>query len=105
MRLAFAIVSLFPWGGLQRDCLRLARVATQAGHEVTIFAARTEGEMPRDLTVKVLPIRSITNHARNRRFSDALQAAVAGRFDRVVGFDKMPGLDVLYCGDPSFAAA
>src|SRR5262249_3974023 len=28
---------------------------------------------------------------------------VAGKFDRVVGFDKMPGLDVLYCGDVCFA--
>jgi UDP-glucose:(heptosyl)LPS alpha-1,3-glucosyltransferase len=103
MRLAFAIVSLFPWGGLQRDCLRLARAAKEAGHEVTILAARTDGELPRDLDVKVLPVRSLTNHGRNRRFGKAFRGAVAGRFDRVVGFDKMPGLDVLYCGDVCFA--
>jgi len=103
MRLAFAIVSLFPWGGLQRDCLRLARAAKDAGHEVTILAARTNGELPRDLDVKVLPVRSLTNHGRNRRFGEALRGAVAGRFDRVVGFNKMPGLDVLYCGDVCFA--
>jgi len=103
MRLAFAIVSLFPWGGLQRDCLRLARAAKQDGHEVTIFAARTDGELPRDLDVKVLPVRTLTNHGRNRLFSQTLRRAVAGRFDRVVGFNKMPGLDVLYCGDVCFA--
>ena len=45
MRLAFAIVSFFRWGGLQRDCLRLARAAADAGHEVTIFTARTRGEL------------------------------------------------------------
>jgi UDP-glucose:(heptosyl)LPS alpha-1,3-glucosyltransferase len=103
MRLAFAIVSLFPWGGLQRDCLRLARAAKQAGHDVTILAARTDGELPHDLDLKVLPVRSFTNDGRNRRFSWALRRAVHGRFDRVVGFDKMPGLDVLYCGDVCFA--
>jgi UDP-glucose:(heptosyl)LPS alpha-1,3-glucosyltransferase len=103
MRLAFAIVSLSPWGGLQRDCLRLARAAKQAGHEVTILAARTDGELPHDLDLKVLPVRSFTNHGRNRRFGGVLRRAVHGRFDRVVGFDKMPGLDVLYCGDVCFA--
>src|SRR6266536_5586766 len=103
MRLAFAIVSLFPWGGLQRDCLRLARAAKDAGHEVTILAARTNGELPRGLDVKVLPVRSLTNHGRNRGFGEALRGEVAGRFDRVVGFNKIPGLDVLYCGDVCFA--
>ena len=103
MRLALPIVSLFPWGGLQRDCMRLARAATQAGHAVTIFAARTSGQLPSDLDVRVLPVRSFTNHGRNRQFGEALRAAAAGHFDRVVGFDKMPGLDVLYCGDLCFA--
>ena len=102
MRLAFAIVSFFPWGGLQRDCLRLARAAADARHEVTIFAARTRGELPSGLDIRVLPVRAFTNHGRNRRFAHAL-AGEAGAFDRVIGFDKMPGLDVLYCADMCFA--
>jgi UDP-glucose:(heptosyl)LPS alpha-1,3-glucosyltransferase len=102
MRLAFAIVSLFPWGGLQRDCLRLTRAAIAAGHDVTIFTARTQGELPRDLPIKLLPLSALTNHGRNRRFGAALRAA-ARDCDRVVGFDKLPGLDVLYCADLCFA--
>jgi UDP-glucose:(heptosyl)LPS alpha-1,3-glucosyltransferase len=102
MRLAFAIVSFFPWGGLQRDCLRLARAATDAGHEVTIFTARTRGELPSGLDIRVLPVRAVTNHGRNRRFGRDLRATV-GNFDGVIGFDKMPGLDVLYCADMCFA--
>ncbi len=102
MHLAFVIVSLFPWGGLQRDCLRLARAAKQAGHDVTILAARIKGELPRDLKVKVLSVRAFTNHGRNRRFSTAVRG-IAGCFDRVVGFNKLPWLDVLYCGDVCFA--
>jgi UDP-glucose:(heptosyl)LPS alpha-1,3-glucosyltransferase len=103
MRFAFAIVSFFPWGGLQRDCLRLARGAKAAGHEVTILASRTDGDLPSDMEVKILPVRALTNHGRNRRFARALGSEVAQNFDRVVGFNKMPGLDVLYCGDMCFA--
>lgn len=103
MRLAFGIVSLFSWGGLQRDCMRLARAATENGHDVTIFTARTFGEIPRDLNVRLLPARALTNGGRNRQFSKALRRATAGHFDRVIGFDKIPGLDVLYCGDLCFA--
>ena len=103
MRLAIAIVTLFPWGGLQRDCLRISRAAKEAGHDVTIFAERSYGELPRDLEVKLLPVRSLTNHGRNRRFSEALRVAIAGSFDCVVGFDKIPGLDVLYCGNSCYA--
>jgi UDP-glucose:(heptosyl)LPS alpha-1,3-glucosyltransferase len=102
MRLAFAIVSFFPWGGLQRDCQRLARAAMHAGHEVTVLTARIRGELPSGLDVRVLPVRAFTNHGRNRRFALAL-AGEAGAFDRVIGFDKMPGLDVLYCADLCFA--
>jgi len=103
VKLAFAIVSLFNWGGLQRDCMRLARAATAAGHEVQIFTARAAGALPPDLNIEILPVAAITNHGRNRRFAEALRRAAAGRFDRVVGFDKIPGLDVLYCGDLCFA--
>ena len=104
MRFAFAIVTLFPWGGLQRDCLRIARALRARGHEVTLFASRTEGELPADIAVERLPVRAFTNHGRNVRFGSALARAVQGRFDRVVGFDKMPGLDFLYCADASIAA-
>lgn len=103
MRLAFGIVSLFPWGGLQRDCMRLAKAAAESGHDVTIFTARTLGEIPQDLDVRLLSARALSNGGRNRQFGKALRRAVAGRFDRIVGFDKIPGLDVLYCGDVCFA--
>jgi UDP-glucose:(heptosyl)LPS alpha-1,3-glucosyltransferase len=103
MRLAFAIVSLFPWGGLQRVCLRLAREAIDAGHEVTIFTSRTQGDAHAGIPVSVLPVHALTNHGRNRAFGEALAQAVLGRFDRLVGFDKLPGLDIYLCGDLCFA--
>ena|ERR1700674_3686945 len=55
MNFAFAIVSLFPGGGLQRDCVDIARRVRELGHEVTIFTSRTSGEgFAEDLPVHVL---------------------------------------------------
>ena len=103
MNLAFAIVSLFPHGGLQRDCMAIARLVAAQGHQVTIFTSRLEGDVGSDLNVEVLPVLAWTNHGRNAGFSKALARRCAGRFDRVVGFDKLEHLDILYCADPPAA--
>jgi UDP-glucose:(heptosyl)LPS alpha-1,3-glucosyltransferase len=104
MNLAFAIVSLFPNGGLQRDCMAIARLLVAQGHQVTIFASRVVGDVESDLNVEVLPVRAWTNHGRNAAFSRALARRCAGQFDRVVGFDKLENLDLLYCADPPAAS-
>ena len=103
MKLALAIVSLFPGGGLQRDCMAIARLLDAQGHDVTIFTSRLEGGVGDDLQVEVLPVLAFTNHGRNIAFSRAIARRCAGQFDRIVGFDKLEGLDVLYCADPPVA--
>ena len=102
MRVAIGIVSLFPGGGLQRDCLEIARLLNSRGHDVTIFAARvTEKPWVEDVSIVVLPNRQFTNHQIQAAFAADFSSAVAGKFDLVVGFDKLLGLDVLYCADAS----
>ncbi len=103
-RIAFGIVSLFAGGGLQRNCLAIARILRRRGHEAAIFTSRTDGPLPNDLSIEVLPNRAWTNHGRNRRFAADLAKATSQRFDLVVGFDKLSGLDLLYCADPAVAA-
>ncbi len=103
-RIAFGIVSLFPGGGLQRNCLAIARILRRRGHEVVIFTSRTAGPPPSEVPIEVLENRAWTNHGRNRRFAADLAEATSNRFDLVVGFDKLSGLDVLYCADASIAA-
>ncbi|MFZ5738078.1 MAG: glycosyltransferase family 4 protein [Pseudomonadota bacterium] len=98
MKIALAIVSLFPSGGLQRDCMGIARRLMGRGHDVTILASRRQGELPSDLTIELLPVSAWSNHGRDRAFA----AAVARRkaeFDRLAGFGKLTDLDVLYCAD------
>lgn len=102
MRIALGIVKLFPQGGLQRDCVRLARVLVARGHEVTLFA--TENAWRGDslpCPVVLLPVRAYTNHRIDLKFARRYAAATAEGFDRVVGFNKLTDLDVYYCGDPS----
>ncbi|ABD07627.1 Glycosyl transferase, group 1 [Rhodopseudomonas palustris HaA2] len=104
MKIAFAIVTLFSAGGLQRDCMAIAARLAARGHEVTIFAERCKGDIPAGLNVELLPNRAVSNHRRDLKFAEAVVARCAGRFDRVVGFGKLLGLDVLYCADPCLAA-
>jgi UDP-glucose:(heptosyl)LPS alpha-1,3-glucosyltransferase len=104
LRIAVGIVSLFPGGGLQRNCLAIARILRRRGHEVVIFTSRTAGPLPGEVPIEVLPSRAWTNHGRNRRFAADLADATSDRFDLVVGFDKLSGLDLLYCADASVAA-
>jgi len=42
-RFAFAIVSLLLGGGLQRDCLGIARLVRSRGHHVKVFTTRFAG--------------------------------------------------------------
>lgn len=103
MRIAFAIMKLFPGGGLQRDCVEIARHCRQRGHDVVIFTShKDESEFADDLAVAVLPIRQSTNHRMLEEFAASFRwAAALQRFDVLVGFDKLTHLDVLYCADPS----
>jgi UDP-glucose:(heptosyl)LPS alpha-1,3-glucosyltransferase len=100
MKIAFGIVSLFEAGGLQRDCLRLAGILRHRGHDVRLFAVRCEDHVRQAHTVTLLTARRTTNHGRDADFGNAFSRAVESDFDITVGFNKLPGLDVLYCADP-----
>src|SRR5215470_1702167 len=103
MRIAFAIMKLFPGGGLQRDCVEIARHCRQRGHDVVIFTSfKDDSDFADDLAVVVLPIRQRPNHRMLEEFAAAFRwAAAVQQFDLAVGFDKLTHLDLLYCADPS----
>jgi UDP-glucose:(heptosyl)LPS alpha-1,3-glucosyltransferase len=103
MRIAFAIMKLFPGGGLQRDCVEIARYCRQRGHDVVIFTSyKDASDFADDLAVAVLPVRQNTNHRMQEEFASSFRwAASLQGFDLLVGFDKLTHLDVLYCADPS----
>ncbi len=105
MRLAFTIFKYFPFGGLQRDCLEIARTCQQRGHEVTLYTMEWQGPAPGGLTIQILPTKGFTNHGRCNSFVKAVMPRLqSGQFDAIVGFNKMPGLDLYYAGDSCYQA-
>ncbi len=105
MRLAFLLFRYFPYGGLQRDCLSIAQTLRERGHVTDILTGAWQGPRPEGLTVHRLRSRGLTNHRRNAAFAAAARRVVAsGGYDSIVGFDRMPGLDIYYAGDRCFMA-
>lgn len=103
MKIALALFRWFPHGGLQRDCLAIATALAARGHDVDILCGTWDGPRPAGIGVRVLGVAGFTNHARNRSVA-ARAAALLGGYDRVVGCDRMPGLDVYYAADRCFVA-
>ena len=103
MQLAFILYKYFPFGGLQRDFMRIAQECQRRGHSIRVYAMIWEGEVPDGFEVLIAPVKALFNHTRNERFTAWVEADLAQRpVDRVVGFNKMPGLDVYYAADPCF---
>ncbi len=105
MQLAFCLYKFFPFGGMQRDFLRIALACQARGHVIRAYVGEWQGEIPPGFEVVRVPMHAWLNHWRYRKFTAWVQADLGRRpADRVVGFNKMPGLDVYYAADPCFEA-
>ena len=104
MQLAFAIYKYFPYGGIQRDLLKISRACCRRGHQVRIYVIRWEAELPEaELDVHIVPVEAVSNHRLYERFADyVLQHVRENPVDLLVGMNKMPGLDVYYAGDSCY---
>lgn len=104
MRLAFLIYNYFPFGGQQRDFLRVLKACQARGHDITIYTMKWDGEQPDHVRIILVPVKAMRNHTRYQRFSDWVNEQLTiEKFDGVIGFNKMPGLDVYFAADPCFA--
>lgn len=103
MQLAFLLYKYFPFGGLQRDFVRIAQECQCRGHAIRVYALSWEGEVPEGFELVTVPVKSLLNHRRYAKFTRWVQADMRRRpVDRVVGFNKMPGLDFYYAADPCY---
>lgn len=97
MKLLFCLFHYFPYGGLQRDCARVAQACIAAGDEVHIITQSWQGPQILGAIVHCFPMPGWTNHRKSERFSNFLLSYIkTHHYDGVVGFDKMPGLDIYY---------
>lgn len=100
MKLAMCLFKYFPYGGLSRDFMRILRESQNRGHEIDVFTSEWDGPHPVDITVHELKSLRRTNHARNAAFYRKLKVRLAtAEYDAVIGFNKMPGLDIYYGAD------
>ena len=107
MKLAFTLFKYFPYGGLQRDCLRIAELCLNAGAEIDIYAARLQGEPPQTppgIDFYHLPGKGLSHHRQYLNFAGRVRDKVRENgYQVVVGFNKMPGLDLYFAADPCYA--
>ena len=105
MKLGFLLFDYFPFGGLQRDCLKVARLCASRGHDVAFFTRTWQGDQPPDIKIELFGLHGFSNVSRNRAWLKQLTTVLPQRnLDGVVGFNKVPGLDVYYGSDPCYVA-
>ncbi|MEM9243203.1 MAG: glycosyltransferase family 4 protein [Pseudomonadota bacterium] len=105
MKLAFCIFNYFPYGGLERDCLKIIELCQQHGHQIDLYTMRYKGKKPKSVKVIEIPISGLSNHRRCLSFSrNCLKQLKQQHYDLTIGFNRMPGLDFYYAGDVCFAA-
>ena len=103
MHLAFLLYKYFPYGGLQRDFARFVVLLQQQWPPLPgVLHAAGRVSSCRG-SVRLAPGFTGSNVRRNQHFSEWAQAELAAApVDGVIGFNKMPGLDVYYAADPCF---
>ncbi len=113
MKLAFVLFKYFPYGGLERDFLRIAKTCQARGHEIFVYSFIWEGDVPTGFNLTMIPVKGFTNHQRisdfSKKFSQLLlqeesQGRPQEKFDLIVGFNKMKDLDLYYAADPCYEA-
>jgi len=107
MKIAFCLFKYSPYSGLSLDFLRILEECQKRGHDPYVFVSEWRGERPEGVQFMVLKPPKISlkfsNHAQNEQFHNKLQAELNKQtFDVVVGFNKMPGLDLYYGADSCY---
>jgi UDP-glucose:(heptosyl)LPS alpha-1,3-glucosyltransferase len=103
MQLAFLLYKYFPYGGMQRDFRRFVEESQKRGHACRVYYISWQGETLANADLRQVPVSALSNHKRNTLFLQWVQADLAEHpVDCVVGFNKMPGLDVYYAADSCY---
>lgn len=103
MRLAFLLYKYFPYGGMQRDFKRFVEECQARGHQARVYCINWQGESLPGIDLRLVPVQAWSNYRRNERFLDWVQKDLESEpVDAVIGFNKMPGLDIYYAADSCY---
>jgi UDP-glucose:(heptosyl)LPS alpha-1,3-glucosyltransferase len=105
VKLAFLLYKYFPYGGMQRDFRRFVEQIQTRGHHCRIYYISWQGDDLTNVDLRQVPVKALSNHRRNEQYYDWVRKdLLADPVDGVVGFNKMPGLDVYYAADSCYLA-
>jgi UDP-glucose:(heptosyl)LPS alpha-1,3-glucosyltransferase len=104
-KLAFIIERYFKFGGLQRDMRKLAQACAEAGHDVTVFTNKWDGSFEQFFRIETVDFKASSNHKKIKKIERFVRSLrQKNKFDCIVGFNRMGGLDVYFAGDPCLKA-
>ena len=107
MRFAFVSFKYFPYGGLEKDMLRMAECAAMRGHEtVIVTGAWLDDSMPDipNLSVKIIPVSGSSNHAKAKSFCRGFKKYLEEEhFDCTLALNRVPGCDFYFAADNCYA--
>jgi UDP-glucose:(heptosyl)LPS alpha-1,3-glucosyltransferase len=105
MKLAFCLFNYFPYGGLERNFLKIIMECLVRGHSVNVFTMSWEGENPTKATVTLVPYRGQSNHRQVASYAANLSKFLKRTsYDLIMGFNRIPGLDLYYAADVCYTA-
>ena len=104
MLIALCLFKYFPYGGLQRDFLAIGKELYKRGHQIRVYTRSWQGDKPSEFDIIEVPVRALTNHSANVKYYEWVKKHLASHpVDKVVGFNRMPGLDFYYDADVCYA--
>jgi UDP-glucose:(heptosyl)LPS alpha-1,3-glucosyltransferase len=88
---------------MQRDFRRIVAALQRRGHHCRVYCINWEGAPLEGVELHRIRVRAASHHRRNERFLQRVREQLAAEpVDGVIGFNKMPGLDVYYAADPCY---
>lgn len=104
MLIALCLFKYFPYGGLQRDFMAIGKELHKRGHKVRVYTRTWQGEKPEEFEIILTPVRAFTNHGANVKYYHWVKKHLELHpVDVVVGFNKIPDLDIYYAADVCYA--
>ena len=105
MILAFCLYKYFLFGGLQRDFIKIAYESYRRGIRIRVYTLSWQGDVPDYIELVLVPVTAWQNHTRYRKYSAWVSTHLEkNQVDSVIGFNKMPHLDIYYAADPCYMA-
>ena len=105
MKLAFSLFNYFPFGGLERNFMASCKECIKRGHSIDVYTMHWEGISPDFLNIISVPIKGLSNHGRAQNYVHFLEKHLdRNSYDLVVGFNKIPNLDIYYNADVCYEA-